>query len=72
MVSSPGAGRPHVQLQVHPVQEGAVNGPGQVGGGQQQHVPLLPQRVCTVQLDAYSSTEQSAGDHVMRRTCLAG
>ena len=72
MVGSPGSGRPHVQLQVHPVQEGAVNGPRQVGGGQHQHVPLLPHRVYTVQLDAYSSTEQSADDHVMRRTYLAG
>ncbi len=50
MVSSPGSGRPHVQLHVHPVQEGAVNGPRQVGGGQHKHVPLLPQRVYTVQM----------------------
>ncbi len=47
MVGSPGSGRSHVQLHVHPVQEGAVNGPRQVGGGQHQHVPLLSQRIYT-------------------------
>jgi hypothetical protein len=39
------AWRPYVQLEVRPVHEGEVNGPGDVGGGEDHDVPVALYRV---------------------------